>query len=59
MKELLTNIIHGAISIFLIAAPIVIQQHASWENITLGGLLVAAQSYFNRYQAVKAAGLRV
>lgn len=56
MRETLINIGHGALSIILLTLPIIIQQHASWENVTIGGLLLALQSFLSRKQAVVSAG---
>lgn len=61
MKTTLTNIAHAVVSVVLMVLPVIIQQHASWQNVTLGTILVSIQHYFiQRYTVaqVKAGALK-
>lgn len=62
MKNTILNIIHSFGSIVILAIPVLLQQHFSWENMTVGAILNAIYLYFVKQQAVsgalREAGLR-
>lgn len=55
MKNILSEIVHALVQIILIGIPVLIAQHYSFENLTIGGLLSYIYSYLVKRYSIQSA----